>query len=263
MKYYGYIYKVTNLVNGKVYVGQHKYDKYPDIDPNYHGSGVLLQQARNKYGAGKFQEEILEWCETKAEANEKELFWTYKLEATVDQGGYVLRAGEDNTSEISQELLERYRSPEWREAISKRMQGNQNGAGAEFTEERRNKISEALKGNQNGKNLKGYKRSEEEKKAMSERAKKMFEDGKMDNFRFAQKGRNIGTKWYTNGEKNIRAKECPEGFVEGITAERKETSKGKKWFNNGVTEIMVKECPEGYNPGRLASVFHRTEEYEA
>ena len=66
-------------------------------------------------------------------------------------------------------------------------------------EETRKKMSEAKKGN---KNALGHHPSEETKKKLSE----------------AKKGKNIwirGTYWYNNGKINIRAKECPEGFVPG------------------------------------------------
>ena len=39
------IYKTTNLVNGKVYVGQEKWN-----NPNYLGSGKILRLAIKKYG---------------------------------------------------------------------------------------------------------------------------------------------------------------------------------------------------------------------
>ena len=42
---YGIIYKTTNLVNGKIYVGQTTRD-----DENYIGSGSVLLQAVKKYG---------------------------------------------------------------------------------------------------------------------------------------------------------------------------------------------------------------------
>ena len=29
---------------------------------------------------------------------------------------------------------------------------------------------------------------------------------------------------------------------------------GKKWFNNGVKEVKVKECPDSFVPGRLPKV---------
>jgi hypothetical protein len=44
---YGYIYKTTNIVNGKIYIGQHLHDCW---DFNYKGSGKMLQKAFKKYG---------------------------------------------------------------------------------------------------------------------------------------------------------------------------------------------------------------------
>ena len=50
------IYKTTNLVNGKTYIGQHKYSKLND---GYIGSGRILKKAIKKYGKNNFKTEYL------------------------------------------------------------------------------------------------------------------------------------------------------------------------------------------------------------
>lgn len=52
------LYKTTNLINGKTYVGVHKETKWPQLD-GYLGSGVVFKQAVRKYGKQNFQREIL------------------------------------------------------------------------------------------------------------------------------------------------------------------------------------------------------------
>lgn len=89
---YGYIYKTTNLINNKIYVGQHKYSK-KGIDPNYIGSGKLLLEAVKKYGLDNFYCEIIDICQTEKELEEKELYWIKELKSTTDYNNYNISDG--------------------------------------------------------------------------------------------------------------------------------------------------------------------------
>lgn len=65
-----YIYKTTNLVNSKVYIGVH-YSENIDND-NYLGSGKALRLAVNKYGRDNFNRQILYEFNTFQQAYAKE-----------------------------------------------------------------------------------------------------------------------------------------------------------------------------------------------
>ena len=65
MNYYG-LYKITNLVNGKIYIGKHVTN---NIDDGYMGSGTWLRRAVKKYGISNFRKEWLGFYEDLDELN--------------------------------------------------------------------------------------------------------------------------------------------------------------------------------------------------
>ncbi len=82
------IYKTTNLVNGKIYIGQTKSkSKY------YIGSGKILRLAIKKYGAGKFRREIICECKSQDELDEREQYWIAHYNSTDSDIGYNIQLG--------------------------------------------------------------------------------------------------------------------------------------------------------------------------
>lgn len=63
------IYKITNQINGKFYIGSHRTS---DLNDNYMGSGKYLTYAQNKYGIENFTKEILFVFDNPEEMYDKE-----------------------------------------------------------------------------------------------------------------------------------------------------------------------------------------------
>lgn len=84
------IYKITNLINNKIYIG-----KDTTSDPNYFGSGLLINRAFEKYGKQNFIKEIIDETNDYEELSEKEIYWIEKYNSTDRKLGYNISKGGD------------------------------------------------------------------------------------------------------------------------------------------------------------------------
>lgn len=85
----GYIYKTTDLKNGKIYIGLHR---HPEFDPTYNGSGTIIKSIR-KERPEDLRTEVLEWCDTLTELNRRERFWIAFLDSMNPAVGYNRDSG--------------------------------------------------------------------------------------------------------------------------------------------------------------------------
>lgn len=152
----GIIYKTTNITNGKIYVGKDK-----NNNPNYLGSGVILEQAIEKYGRQSFQKEVLEECDDNI-VDSREIYWIAKLNSTDNKIGYNITnggsGGDTTTNHPNKNNIVIKRGEgikKWHESLSKP---------ARIA--RGEKISVGKKGKSNGR--KGYSHSEESKELIKQ-----------------------------------------------------------------------------------------------
>jgi group I intron endonuclease len=183
-----YIYRITNLINGKTYIGQHK---YKDLNDDYMGSGKHLKAAQAKYGIENFKKEII--CKNvqyKETIDDMEKFYIKKEREQNPNGCYNIADGGQGGS-INKGMHWKL-SEEHKRNISEAKKGERNPQyGKPLSEEHKRKISEALKGERNpqyGKPL-----SEEHKRKLLEahQGKHLSEETKRKMSK-ALKGRKLG-----------------------------------------------------------------------
>ena len=85
------IYKIINLINNKIYIG--KKSNIQNFN-QYWGSGILIKKSIKKYGKDNFKKEIIEYCNTEKELNEKEIYWIKELNSIIPNG-YNIAIGGD------------------------------------------------------------------------------------------------------------------------------------------------------------------------
>lgn len=195
------IYKITNTIDGKIYIGKHQ---TTDLDDGYMGSGKILQRAQMKYGLDKFVKEILHIFNTEEEMNtkEKELVTeefclredTYNL-CVGGQGGFshINRNGLNLYGMNGQPGYGRENLKDW--------------SGISLPQEIKNKISDAMIGKQIW--WCGRTHSAESKQKIG-LANSISQSG--------SKNSQFGSMWITNGTENKKINamyNIPEGWYKG------------------------------------------------
>ena len=145
------IYKTTNRLNGKFYIGKHQTENPND---NYLGSGKALLAAIKLYGRENFQKEILFDFDNELDMNSKERELITE-EFVKSENTYNLGIG----GEGGPHFKGRTHSEATRKKVSKSLTGKSNKGTFDWKENSGNFKS----GNMIWKNRKNYKHSEETK----------------------------------------------------------------------------------------------------
>lgn len=215
---YGYIYKTTNIINNKIYIGQKKNSEF--LKDKYLGSGKYLKHAIKKYGKENFKVELLDTAESQEDLDKLEKYYIsyynaldfnigYNIANGAVGGGDVWVTNGIENHHISKVKVNEYLNHGYRLGLT------HHEGYTRVSKFRNSQISKSLKGKPKSK-----EHIEKHRQAL------------------LQKKRH----WYTNGVQNICISEdeiIPEGYVKGrtITDEQrlKASQSCKDTFKNGRT----------------------------
>lgn len=232
------IYKIINLHNGKVYIGQsinltHRLTEHRlKLSKGIH-SNKYLQNAWNKYGEQNFKFEIIEIC-LETELTERENFWINYY------GGYESK---QNYNHKSAEAHVKY-SKESRVKMSESQRGLQSGKkngmyGKHHTAETKKKLSDLNKVKFSGKNnpmfgkhhneqTKEYLRQLKKGKKLSEKHKQSISEAEKNIWIIRRKDPLFKEKMKKRAENHIKYTEDKKQEIYNVYKElksRKATSK--------------------------------------
>ena len=203
------IYKVTNKINGKIYIGSHK---TKNLDDNYMGSGKYLKYSQEKHGLENFTKEILFVFDNSEDMFSKEAELVNE-EFIAEENTYNIKIGGFggwdyiNTTNIGQNFTDEGRiktgelhkakiqkDPVYRKDVSDRMKRAHKEGKIKYD------------------TFTGKKHSKETKNIMSEKAKERLKD--------PTKNSQYGTRWIHSlveqKSKKIRKEDSlPDGWLEG------------------------------------------------
>lgn len=190
------VYKVTNEINGKIYIGCHKTN---NLNDGYMGSGKVIRAAIKKYGVDNFEKEIIGSFESEDQMFDEERNLISKLnpEYNLHEGGnggwsYINSVGLNGTQLAAKKRQHLLKDKEWYDDWKTKLR-----AGLDRPE-CREKISKKVKkavaeGRLNTVTFSGKQHTEETKKRIGEaNSKHQIGSG---NSRY-------GTMWITNGKES-------------------------------------------------------------
>jgi hypothetical protein len=202
------IYKITNLIDGKIYIGKHQ---TKNLNDGYMGSGTVIRRAISKYGIENFKKEILFEFDNEAEMVRKEAELVTK-EFCLREDTYNLCPGGhggfgyiNNVIYTKEKRISAQNMPE-RKAIASKCGKKQKGMTKTLEHKLNMSKSHIGKlGTMSGKN-----HSDETKKKISKANSRLV----------GSRNSQFGTMWITNSLENKKIKKIdliPEGWYRGRT----------------------------------------------
>ncbi|KYD28159.1 NUMOD3 domain-containing DNA-binding protein [Geobacillus stearothermophilus] len=201
------IYKITNKLNGKIYIGQTVRTLEERIEEYKRKRRTAIERAIQKYGIENFNFEVIDTAETPEELNEKEIKWIKHFNC-IHPNGYNLCEGGGNTK------------------------------GYKHKEESKKKMSKSKKGRFIGENnpFFGKTHSEETRKRWSEQRKgRVLSDEwrkkLSENNAFKRKVINLDTKEIFDSVKAAADKyNVPSSNISRCCKGKRPTSAGYRWM---------------------------------
>lgn len=272
-----YVYEITNLINGKKYIGKRSC-KCNIEDDKYMGSGYALKKAMKVHGKENFTKEILIVCETEEEAFAWEDFYTMQVNAWDNRMYYNLkRGGKGGTTELNEESKRKiglankkhWENIELRKRMSEisrerntgtnnpmygkhhsydtKMKIRKSKIGKKMSQEARNKISLANKGKFLGEEHhmygKTFSKETRLKMSISRTGQKRSEETKRK-MSLASKGRVMPKKSESKNSVSVVCLNTGEVFGSMIEAEEK----------YGILYTSISKCCRGINKSAISPI---------
>jgi group I intron endonuclease len=166
------IYKTTNKIDGKIYIGKHK---TKDLSDNYMGSGKRINLAIKKHGLENFKKEILFVFDNEEDMNAKEAELVTKEFVEEDTNYNLCPGGNGGFGYINSTGLNLRTGMVHSEESRKKMGhlGNTFNKGKKHSDVTKEKLSKVM-----SEKLKGKEKSEEHKRKIAESVKQRMQEKK-------------------------------------------------------------------------------------
>jgi len=137
------IYKITNKINGKIYIGQTKGDKDARFDKHCAQKNcIAIHNAIKKYGRENFTiDEIEKNIKTKKDLNDREIYYISYYNSTDPKIGYNICLGGEGGP-----IMTGKNHPNWGKSNPKLSELNKNRKGIPLSEDRKEKMSQRFSG---------------------------------------------------------------------------------------------------------------------
>lgn len=232
------IYKITNLINNKIYIGQtrrslrSRWLQHSNPNTSNKNGSRILRYAILKYRKENFKIEQIDEASTLKELNEKEYLWIENMNC-IAPNGYNLVSGGNTAKEISEETRKKMS-----EAQKKRPSA---------TKETRKKLSEANKGKKRTKEAK-ERYSKSKRGVLNPNYGKIYtkEERSIQSIKMSGKnGFNYGKKLSKKTRKKIsemRKNKCSDKLREALLKISRNNQKRILCINNNVKYGSIKEA---------------------